>query len=54
MKLKTRKYGNSTVVTLPAKEFKGLKEVYVYKEEMLSDSERLKQIYKKLGCINEV
>lgn len=47
MNLKTRKYGNSLVVILPAKVFKGIKEVWVYKEEQLSDSELLKRVINK-------
>jgi len=50
MKLKTKPYGNSTFVLLPAKEFKGVKEVWVYKEEKLSDSEKLNRILNKLEC----
>jgi len=47
MKLKVKLHGGSKVVVLP-KELSKLSDVFVYSCEMLSDSEKLNEINKKL------
>lgn len=49
MKLPVKKYQhNSAMVILPKKDFEGCTEVWVYREEQLSDSERLKLLMEKV------
>ena len=49
MKLKCRQYGNSWIVTIP-KEMNHPEFVYIYLDEQVSDSERLKRMEKSLNA----